>query len=216
MADMGTTDAGLLRFAGAWPAGPELTVFKHDARSRVVRVSSEDGDLVVKLFVYSPVRQRLGRLLRCHPAQREVQVQRRLLSAGLPVAPTVATGCRDGRLWLATRYVGQSLQRRLRDADPPAATTLIDAAAALTRRLIDAGWTFKDLKPSNILVAPDGQLQLIDTGSARPNVASGHIARMLDVMMRVLARDGVPQDLRDRYRRAVDGSSADSPPHLAG
>src|SRR5690606_33147395 len=106
-------------------------------------VKTADGLVVIKQFTYRTLRQRLAALLGCHPAQREVQVQRRMIAAGLPVVPIMATGREGGRLWLATRHVGESLQHRLKTCGPDEAAALIDAVAALTCRVIAAGWTFK-------------------------------------------------------------------------
>lgn len=208
MAGMSMTSPDLARFAADRPDGPVLAVFKEDARSRVWSVRSGDGVIVIKQFTYSPVRQRLAMLLGCHPAQREVQVQRGMIDAGLPVVPIVATGQADGQLWLATAYVGESLQLRLKACNPTHAAMLIDAVATMTRRLIAAGWTFKDLKPSNVLVDDAGELWLIDVGSARRRATPAHIARMMGVMDRVLGRDGVSDELRRRYRDAISPTLA--------
>jgi tRNA A-37 threonylcarbamoyl transferase component Bud32 len=193
--------------ADAGLGGPVLTLFKHDQRSRVWAVQTDAGVRVVKQFVHNPLRQTISRLIGRHPAQLEVQVQRRMRDAGLPVVPVIATGREGAALWLATAHADESLQRRLSRAMPDEAATLIDAAADLTRRIIAAGWTFKDLKPSNIVVDVADSLSLIDVGSARPTATAPRIARMIAVMTRVLARDGVAADLCERYRLAVSRST---------
>ena len=86
-----------------------------------------------------------------------------------------------------------------------APSELIDAAARLTRKLLKAGYTFKDLKPSNIIIDGAGVMHLIDVGSAKPSTRKKQVARMLAVMDRVLKRNDIQQALCERYRRSVLG-----------
>ncbi|NQV82092.1 MAG: hypothetical protein HQ495_16160 [Alphaproteobacteria bacterium] len=178
--------------------GPAIETFKADARSRVWRVNRDGVDLVVKRFEYSPWRQAFGRMLGIHPAQLELAAQRTLEAAGVRVITTIDCGMDKGRAWLATPAVGTSLQRALAsNRDDHAA--LMDAAATLTLALIEAGFTFKDLKPSNILIDNRGDAWLIDVGSVKNTTSRKAVRRMLEVMRRVLARDRVASDLIERF-----------------
>jgi len=194
LASIGLTDDGLL--------------YKSDRRSRVWLVQTVDGPVVIKRFEYTPLRQWLALCASCHPAQRQCRATRRLLKAKVPVAPVVDGGfeaCQLGcRVWLSAPFAGQSLQQLLvEDTDDHQRTVAVDAAVRLTCRLIRAGYWFKDLKPSNILVDDQAEAKLIDVGSVRRCRKTGQIQRMLAVMDRVLARDGAGESLRGRYRQAV-------------
>ena len=201
-------DAGL--------TGPESAVYKHDARSRVWRIDRPEGPVVVKRFEHHPWRQRLALMLGRHPAQLEHRANRRLCDRGIRVAPIVDYGIEKAglgaRAWLATRWVGASLQRRLVDRpDTGEAHRLIDAAAELTRDLLAAGLTFKDLKPSNMVIDVAGRAWLIDVGSVRADVSPRAVERMLGVMDRVLARDQAPRPWRQRFLEQVREPTGSDP-----
>ena len=190
--------------------GPPATVYKDDARSRVWSTEHVAyGLVVVKQFTYSSARQRAARVAGIHPAQCEAARNHQLRTSGVPVVPLVDGGEeRAGfgrRIWLATPFTGISLQHRITDpaVDDVGASELIDAAARLTRKLLKAGYTFKDLKPSNIIIDGAGVMHLIDVGSAKPSTRKKQVARMLAVMDRVLKRNGIQQTLCERYRRSV-------------
>lgn len=190
--------------------GTPAETYKDDDRSRVWRIDhATHGPVVVKQFVYQPARQRVSLVVGVHPAQLEAARNHQLQEAGVPVVPLIDGGEErvgfGGRAWLATPLMGTSMQRRIANpaTDDAQATGLIDDAAALTRRLIDAGYTFKDLKPSNIVLDDTGQPRLIDVGSTKPDTSRKQVTRMLAVMDRVLKRDGVSRALRERYRDAV-------------
>lgn len=190
--------------------GEPAEVYKHDARSKVWRVEHGTlGPVVVKRFEYTPGRQRVSLIVGTHPGQHELKRNRQLAAAGVPVVPILEAGEEragfGGRAWLATPLTGTSLQRLLTapDTSDVQRETLIDDAAELTRQLIAAGFTFKDLKPSNIVVGEHDRLLLIDVGSARPDTSKKQTTRMLAVMDRVLKRDGVSRELRERYRQGI-------------
>ncbi|XAL98266.1 hypothetical protein OT109_11715 [Phycisphaeraceae bacterium D3-23] len=190
--------------------GDVIARYKDDPRSRVWRVEhAEHGPVVVKQFVYRPARQRISLVVGVHPAQLELARNHQLAQARVPVVPILDCGEEragfGGRAWLATPAMGTSLQRLLTDdaCDDRRAAELIDRAAALTRRLLDARYTFKDLKPSNIVVDEADAMRLIDVGSAKPDMSKKQVVRMLAVMDRVLKRDGVGRALRERYRDAA-------------
>lgn len=185
--------------------GVPLEVFKSDSRSRVWCVQSASSSKVaVKQFVYSPFRQRLARYMSCHPAQRELYANHQLKSAGIAVVPVIDYGMENGKAWLATPHIGESLYRCLNK--PEQIDVLIDAAALLASTLIRAGFTFKDLKPSNIIIDPQGQAHLIDVGSVKRSVSPSEINRMLGVMDRVLGRDGIDNSYRERFARKVQAA----------
>ena len=186
----------------------EGQVYKSDRRSRVWQVQTADGPIVVKRFEYTPWRQWLSLCAGCHPAQRQSRAVERLVKARVPVVPVLDGGfeaCPIGcRVWLSSPFAGRSLQQLLAQATGDhQRNAAVDAAAHLTGRLIGAGFWFKDLKPSNIIVSDQTEAKLIDVGSVRRCRAPGQIQRMLEVMDRVLARDGVGDDLRRRYREAA-------------
>jgi hypothetical protein len=203
----------LLPLRDAGLDGEEVELFKADARSRVWRVDTDAGPRVVKRFEYRPLRQRGVALIGLHPAQIEVRRNRAMQRDGVPVVPVESAGaerCGIGiRSWIATPFAGTSLQHRLATATGAERAAQVDTASRLTIDLIRAGYTFKDLKPSNIVVDDEGRARLIDVGCARRSVRPRAIERMLAVMLRVLSRDGVDEGLRRRFeepvRRAVAG-----------
>jgi hypothetical protein len=177
------------------------------------------GRRVIKRFVYSPLRQRLALLLGLHPGRRELRCNSRLGAAQVRVVPITDAGVEGRglgcRVWLATPLTGSSLHHLLdtSEGDPDVRGRHIDAAACLGAELIRAGFWFKDLKPSNIVIDEAGDAWLIDVGSARPARKPAHTERMLAVMARVLVRAGADESLRRRFDTAVrraaglDGSS---------
>ncbi|MHC5008005.1 MAG: lipopolysaccharide kinase InaA family protein [Planctomycetota bacterium] len=190
-----------------------LRTFKADARSHVWLVDAPPGRRVIKRFEYSRLRQRLSLLLGIHPGRRELKCNRRLRAAQVRVVPIVDAGVESRglgcRAWLATPLTGSSLHHLLdaADEDTEDRGRLIDAAARLAADLIRAGFWFKDLKPSNIVIDESGDAWLIDVGSARPARKPVHTERMLAVMDRVLVRAGADTALRRRFDASVRQSA---------
>ncbi|MHC4140596.1 MAG: lipopolysaccharide kinase InaA family protein [Planctomycetota bacterium] len=190
-----------------------LRTFKADARSHVWLVDAPPGQRVIKRFEYSRLRQRLSLLLGIHPGRRELKCNRRLRAAQVRVVPIVDAGVESRglgcRAWLATPLTGSSLHHLLdaADEDTEDRGRLIDAAARLAADLIRAGFWFKDLKPSNIVIDESGDAWLIDVGSARPARKPAHTERMLAVMDRVLVRAGADANLRRRFDASVRQSA---------
>lgn len=184
--------------------GATVQTYKEDARSLVWRMA---GGHVAKRFVHSPVRQRATLLVGRHPAQLEWRANRTLRAAGVAVVPIVDGGIErvgvGSHVWLVTPWMGESLQHVIRDRAEGLRADAVLAAAALTRRLLEAGLVFRDLKPSNIVLDAEGRAHLLDVGSVRATRSPKRIAAMLAVMDRVLARDGADEALRRRYAEAV-------------
>lgn len=202
--------------------------------------SGEASAYVVKRFEYAPLRQRLALTLGLHPAQRELRWNQALRAAGVPAVPIVDAGYEPVRrratqpvaaaeaapeaeapdagcgcrAWLVTPWLGASLQGLIRDASVSESRRreAVAAAAGLTRTLLRAGFTFRDLKPSNIVIDTGGTAHLLDVGSVRATTAPGRVARMLATMDRVMRRDGASDALRRAFAAEVDHpAEADAP-----
>lgn len=174
---------------------------------------NDASEHVVKRFEYSPLRQRLALCLHLHPGQRELAANHALRRAGVPVVPIVDTGFEAAppmglgcRFWLVTPALNESLQQKLhrsRAGDEGGPELWLASVAELTRLLLDAGFAFRDLKPSNIVFDDQGQPYLLDVGSVRATRCPRAAARMLATMRRVLARDGVSEPTIRRYLESV-------------
>ncbi|NUU25070.1 MAG: serine/threonine protein kinase, partial [Streptomycetaceae bacterium] len=98
---------------------------------------------------------------------REVAAAARV--RGNRTAPLVDADPEAARPWLATAYVpGPSLQRRVGERGPLTCVELARVGSAVADGLVSvhaAGVVHRDVKPSNILLSPDGP-QIIDFGIA--------------------------------------------------
>jgi hypothetical protein len=123
------------------------------------------ADVAIKLLVPPPAAARLAR----ERLRREVQAVRRLSHPNIVTVYDVA----DDGPWtfVVLEYVaGPDLAVRVRERGPLDATAAArlgrDVAAALDAAH-RAGILHRDVKPQNVLLAPDGRARLTDFGSAR-------------------------------------------------
>ncbi len=194
-----------------WLAAESAELYKADRRSRVWRIdpATGQGRIVLKRFEYSPLRQRLGWLVRLHPAQHEIRQAERMLADELPVVPLLSwhlqpqgLGC---KALLASPWFGQSLwamrlQKQTLDEDRR--HQLLQNISGLVASLIQRGWVFRDLKTANVLVDGQDRPWLIDVGSARKikpircSHAGRRTWRMLRMLDHTLTLDGWPLEER--------------------
>ena len=103
---------------------------------------------------------------------QEAELLRTLHHANLPVV--AETFDHDGRPVLVMEYVpGQTLEARIREANAPLLEQQVLAYGIQIARVLEYLHTrtppiiYRDLKPSNIILTPEGVLKLIDFGVAR-------------------------------------------------
>jgi hypothetical protein len=123
------------------------------------------ADVAIKLLVPPPAAARLAR----ERLRREVQAVRRLSHPNIVTVYDVA----DDGPWtfVVLEYVaGPDLAVRVRERGPldaAAAARLGRDVAAALEAAHRAGILHRDVKPQNVLLAPDGRARLTDFGSAR-------------------------------------------------
>ena len=191
--------------------GPTRTIYKQDRRSEVWHMSGASGDYVAKRFLHSPLRQRAALWTGLHPAQLELRRNAALQRAAVPVVAIVDVGIEMQRagggchVWLITPRLGESLHRLLvrEDVSDAARRRWLSAAATLTCQLLRAGFTFRDLKPSNIVIDEAGAARLLDVAGVRRGTPRRRVAHMLALMDRVLTRAGMDEAMRRHYADEV-------------
>lgn len=99
---------------------------------------------------------------------REVRAAARLDHPGVCAVHDVGTA--DGCAWMAMRFVeGENLARRLAERGPlerEPALHLLERAARAIHAAHEAGVVHRDVKPGNVMIAPDGAPVVLDFGVA--------------------------------------------------
>jgi tRNA A-37 threonylcarbamoyl transferase component Bud32 len=209
-------DSHSSRELASWIVGSrELEVFKADQRSRVWRITPAGmtRSLVVKRFEYGGFKQWVQHIFRCHPAQREARAAAALLKADVPVVVPAGAGkawdpeALSIKYFIATPFMAPSLDRLMRGwrfTPFRAKIAIINAVGFTAARLVLAGYFFKDLKTSNVIVTDDNLARLIDTGCARQvNDAYAQLPRMLAMLDKTAKRDGASKADRLRCLKIV-------------
>jgi len=127
------------------------------------------------------------------------------------VVPIHDFGEIDGRLFLDMRLIeGRSLDQLIADGplDVPRAVAVVDQVAAALADAHDQGVVHRDVKPSNVLVTPDGFAYLVDFGIARASdgdtglTATGATVGTLAYMAPERFAGGPPDARSDLYSLA--------------
>jgi len=204
------------RELASWIVGSrELEVFKSDKRSKVWRITPAGmtRSLVVKRFEFGGFVQWIQHLVGSHPVQREFRAASALHKAGVPVVVPAGTG----KAWdpealvlkyfIATPFAGPSLDRMMRGwkfTPFPVKIAAINAVGFTAARLVLAGYFYKDLKTSNLIVTDDNVAKLIDTECARQvGDAYAQMPRMLAMLDHTAKRDGASKADRLRCLKVI-------------
>jgi tRNA A-37 threonylcarbamoyl transferase component Bud32 len=209
-------DSHSSRELASWIVGSrELEVFKADKRSKVWRITPAGmtRSLVIKRFEYGGFKQWVQHIFRSHPAQREARAAAALHKSEVPVVVPAGTGkawdaeAVSIKYFIATPFMAPSLDRVMRGwkfTPFRAKIAIINAVGFTAARLVLAGYFFKDLKTSNIIVTDDNLARLIDTGCARRvGDAYAQMPRMLAMLDQTAKRDGASKADRLRCLKVI-------------
>lgn len=125
--------------------------------------------MVLKRYNFKKPLNLLKDLFRPTRAMRAFRLAHHLELAGLPTARPLAAGIRTRFGLTTTSYL---LMKELKGAVPLEEATqdqscLVAGVARLVGRLHDEGFSHRDLKITNLMVGPKGQLYLIDLEGLR-------------------------------------------------
>lgn len=188
---------------------PPVKVYKSDARSRVWRVETAAGPVVIKRFEFSPLRQRLLALLGLHPMQREIRITRMLLTAGVRAAPILGHGvdrAAGGRCWIATPWTGQSVYMLLKRGgfrDFRSRRAAAAAVAEVTAAMLNAGLAHRDHRLTNMLLDENGDAWLIDVMGVRRSRGESDVLRTIAALAVGSQRIGMTRGDRWRFLSAL-------------
>ncbi len=135
------------------------------------RQVSLDRTVALKVLHEDLVRSRVSR----ERMRREARVAGRLDHPGL--VRGIDMGESDGRLWFAMEFVpGETLRDRVRRDGGMEDEDVVDLGIQVARALRHAhghGVVHRDIKPGNIMLAPDGTAKLTDLGLVRDALVDG-------------------------------------------
>lgn len=193
----------------AWFAGRAAELLKHDRTTTVVRVTLSGVSFHLKRYNTKSAWHALRRPFRRSRALNCWIMARRFLAAGIPTAPPAAMIQETfGPFPLRSYFIAESVAgARLTDvlrADPRAAPALARGLSEIFRVLAERRLSHGDFKASNILVAADGALCLLDLDAARQHRFAGtHRRAWLGDRARLLRNFEADPALKEIFRTAL-------------
>lgn len=148
-------------------------VLKDDPSSRVVHAELDGREVVIKRFRHPDAWRALRRLPRPSRARGCWHGSRLLQEHGFDVPePLGWLERRRGPLrlaswWLSARVPGREVPEAMAASSRPEQEALVDRLADLVAALQRAGIAHGDLKATNLLLADDGRIHLLDLHAVR-------------------------------------------------